>query len=79
MKDKVYKILIIVFSIILVINVFSILKTNRKEKRISDFSLSKKDFDNTTFLEKLSIAASSPISFKSLLISLSTLGKINLL
>ena len=54
MNRYLFQMFIIFLSLIIILNVYSILKTNRKEKRISDFSLSKKDFDNTTFLEKLS-------------------------
>ena len=47
--------LIIIFIVVYIaVSIFIILLGNKKEKRISNYSLSKKDFDNTTFLEKLS-------------------------
>ena len=52
-KATVFQYVILFVVLIIAFNIVSILITNRKEKRISDFSLSKKDFDDTTALEKV--------------------------
>jgi len=45
---------IFIFIVLFILlNILSILRTNRREKRISDFALSKKDFDDTSILEKV--------------------------
>ena len=52
-KTTIFQYIILFIALIITFNIISIIITNRKEKRISDFSLSKKDFDNTTLLEKI--------------------------
>ena len=52
-KATMFQYVILFIALIITFNIISIIITNRKEKRISDFSLSKKDFDNTTFFEKI--------------------------
>ena len=52
-KATIFQYVILFIALVITFNIISILITNRKEKRISDFSLSKKDFDDTTFLEKV--------------------------
>ena len=52
-KATIFQYVILFITLIIVFNIISIIVTNRKEKRISDFSLSKKDFDNITFLDKM--------------------------
>ena len=51
-KATIFQYVIAFIALIIVYKIIRIIITNRKEKRISDFSLSKKDFDDTTFLEK---------------------------
>lgn len=53
-KTIIFQYILIFIALIILFNFISILITNRKEKRISDFSLSKSDFDDTTLLEKIS-------------------------
>ena len=53
-KSFILQIVLIFIATFIAINILLILIRNKKEKRISSFSLSKKDFDETTFLEKLS-------------------------
>lgn len=52
-KATIFQYVILFIALIIIFNIISIIFTNRKEKRISDFSLSKKDFDDTTFFEKI--------------------------
>ena len=52
-KTTIFQYIILFIALVITLNIISIIITNRKEKRISDFSLSKKDFDDTTLLEKL--------------------------
>lgn len=52
-KATIFQYVILFIALIIVFNIISIIITNRKEKRISDFSLSKKDFDDTTLVEKI--------------------------
>ena len=52
-KATIFQYVILFIALIISFNIISIVITNRKEKRISDFSLSKKDFDDTTFFEKI--------------------------
>ena len=53
-KTVILQCIVLFISLVILFNIISIIITNRKEKRISSFSLSKKDFDNTTFFEKIS-------------------------
>lgn len=52
MKAYYIQMLLVFIFLIILLNVISILRSSKKEKRISDYSLSKKDFDNTTLFDK---------------------------
>lgn len=53
-KTVILQCILLFISLVILFNIISIIITNRKERRISAFSLSKRDFDNTTFFEKIS-------------------------
>lgn len=53
-KSFILQIVLIFIICYIAINLLLIFLSNRKEKRISSFSLSKSDFDNTSFFEKIS-------------------------
>ncbi len=53
MKMLILPIIGIILALILIFNLIKIVNKNRKEKRISEYSLSKKDFDDTTIFEKI--------------------------
>ncbi len=53
MNAYVIQILLIFISLVIIFNIFFSIKSSLLEKRISDYSLSKKDFDDTTTFEKI--------------------------
>ncbi len=53
-KATIFQYVILFIALIITFNIISLIITNRKEKRISDFSLSKKDFDDKTIIDKIS-------------------------
>ena len=54
MNAYVIQIILIFISLIIIFNILYSIRSSRLEKRISDYSLSKKDFDDTTTFEKVS-------------------------
>ncbi|MBR1416633.1 MAG: hypothetical protein IJ572_02320 [Bacilli bacterium] len=55
MKQLIIQLLIIFIIIIIFYNIVRIIRTNSKEKRISEFSLSKKDFNENSILERFNL------------------------
>ena len=53
-KMFILQLVLIFIALYIFINIILILRTNQKERRISDFSLSKRDFDSISFFEKIS-------------------------
>ena len=52
-RSLIFQAILLFITLVILFNIINIIISSRKEKRISDFALSKKDFDNTTFFEKI--------------------------